>query len=291
MRIATVGRTVIKLHPMAVVLGVAVTVCGDGETIFAFFLALILHEAAHGVAATMLHFSVPEMEFTPFGGVAKIEDLQSGSMGQQIGIAAAGPLISWLLCLATYTMMQLGWVDTPFIRRFLQANVLLMVFNLLPVLPLDGGRIMYALTSPWLGWQRAVRIFSSGGVILGAGLVAFAIWGAIYQKIGNLSLVIAGCYLMYAANISRKTLIPQCIHGMISKKVSLERQGVLRVDLRAAGGNTTVQSLYRKLEPGRYHQVWVVDAQTLELLGTLSETALEEALLSRPNDTLAECLK
>ena len=290
MKIATIGHTVVSVHPAAVALGVGAAALGQSETAVAFVLALAAHEAAHGVAASLLHFSVPEMEFTPFGGVAKIEDLQSGSAGQQVGIAMAGPLISWLVCLAAYSILHTGLLDTLFVRKFLQANLLLALFNLLPVLPLDGGRVVFALLSPRLGWQRAVKLLSFGGVLLGALLLALAIWGAVFQKIANLTLVTAGCYLMYAAKLSAKTMIPQCIHGMILKKVRLERQGVLRVDIRAASAKSTIQELYRKLEPGSFHQVWVVDPGTLKVAGQITEAELEEALLATPLFTLQECL-
>jgi hypothetical protein len=117
-----------------------------------------------------------------------------------------------------------------------------------------------------------------------------AIWGAIHG-IANLSLVIVGCYLMYAAHLSRTMAAVQCIHGVISKKMKLEREKTLQVEWLGSSGATSVRDLFRRMSPGKYHRVIVLDEDGLKNMGELDDSVLVNALLDTPNETLADIIK
>jgi stage IV sporulation protein FB len=285
-----INHTRVRVHPLALIGAIVFIGAGQGGAVLAALLALVIHELAHVFTAKAFHLPVPEIEFTPFGGVAHMEDISEATPVQQFVVAAAGPLMSWICCLVCAGLLQMNWVSLAQIEGFLRWNLLLLCFNLIPVLPLDGGRMLQALLTPWLGWQKAMRILSNAGILAGLLLNGLAIWGAIHG-VANISLVITGCYLMYAAHLSRTMAAVQCIHGVISKKMKLEREKTLKVEWLGSSGATSIRELFRRMSPGKYHRVIVLDEDGLKSMGELDDSVLVNALLDTPNDTLSEIIK
>ncbi len=285
MKALVINHTRIRIHPLALIGAIIFIGMGQGSAVLSGLLALTLHELAHVFAAKFFHLPVPEVEFTPFGGVARMEDICEATPLQQFVVALAGPAMSWLCCLVCAGLMQLNWVNLAQIEGFLRWNLLLLCFNLIPVLPLDGGRMLQAILTPWLGWQRAMRILSTAGIGVGLLMNGLAIWGAVHG-VANLSLVIAGCYLMYAAHVSRTMAAIQCIHGVISKKTKLEREKTLQVEWLGASGATSVRELFRRMSPGKYHRVIVLEEDGLKSVGELDDGVLVNALLDTPEEAL-----
>ncbi len=290
MKALEINHTRIRIHPLALFGAIVFIGIGQGSALLSALLALLLHELAHVFAAKAFHLPVPEVEITPFGGVARMEDICEATPLQQFVVAAAGPAMSWICCLICAGLIQLGWVSLAQIEGFLRWNLLLLCFNLIPVLPLDGGRMMQAILTPWLGWQKAMRILSTAGICAGLIMNGLAIWGAVHG-VANLSLVIAGCYLMYAAHLSKTMASVQCIHSVISKKMKLEREKTLQVEWLGASGVTSVRDLFRRMTPGKYHRVIVLDEDGLKSIGELDDGVLVNALLDTPEETLTYLLK
>ena len=289
MKALEINNTRIRIHPLALIGAIICIGVGQGGAVLAALLALVLHELAHIFTAKAFRLPVPEVEITPFGGVAHMEDISQATPVQQFLVAAAGPLMSWLCCLVCAGLLQLQWVSLYQIEGFLRWNLLLLCFNLLPVLPLDGGRMLQAVLTPFIGWQKAMRILASAGVCVGLAMNLLAVWGAIHGA-ANLSLVIAGCYLMYAAHISRTMSAIQCIHSVISKKTKLEREKALQVEWLGVSGHVSVQELFRRMSPGKYHRIIVLDDDGLKNIGELDDAVLVNALLDTPQETLASLL-
>ena len=290
MKALEINHTRIRIHPLALIGAIVCISVGQGDAVLSALLALVLHEMAHVLAAKLFHLPVPELEFTPFGGVARIEDISAATPVQQFVVALAGPAISWLCCLVCAGLMQMGWVSPGQMEGFLRWNLLLLCFNLIPVLPLDGGRMLQAILTPWLGWQKSMRILSTAGIGVGLLMNGLAIWGAVHG-VANLSLVIAGCYLMYAAHLCRTMAAVQCIHGVISKKMKLEREKTLQVEWLGVSGATSVRELFRRMSPGKYHRVIVLDEDGLKSVGEFDDGVLVNALLDTPEEALKSLLK
>ncbi len=289
MKALEINNTRVRIHPLALIGAIVCIGMGQGSAVLAALLALLFHELAHIFTAKAFRLAVPEVEITPFGGVAHMEDISQATPMQQFLVSAAGPLMSWLCCLVCAGLLQLQWISLYQIEGFLRWNLLLLCFNLLPVLPLDGGRMLQAVLTPLIGWQKAMRILAAAGICLGLAMNALAVWGAIHGA-ANLSLVIAGCYLMYAAHISRSMSSIQCIHGVISKKTRLDREKTLQVEWFGASGKVTVRDIYRRMSPGKYHRVIVLDEDGLSSIGELDDGVLVNALLDTPQETLASLL-
>jgi len=119
------------------------------------FGSVLLHELGHALVARHLGVRVPRIELHFFGGAAQMAD-QPRSNGDEIAIAAAGPAVSFGLAGLSLLLAQLFAV--PLFQLLAYINLILGAFNLIPALPMDGGRILRALLSRRMGFLRATEV-------------------------------------------------------------------------------------------------------------------------------------
>lgn len=167
--------------------------------LFPLFLALGAHELAHLLAAKLARVDIAEIRLMPFGGSARIENPYRLSPAQLIPTAAAGPAANLALAAALAALAQWGILDPMRAAELVRPNLALMLFNLLPALPLDGGRILHALLSRPLGDRRALNLSLWLGRALAALLLSAFILGGLRRGVWNLSLALAAIFLLASA--------------------------------------------------------------------------------------------
>jgi Zn-dependent protease len=156
------------------------------------FAFVLLHELGHSFVA--LHFGVGVRDITllPIGGVARIEQLPV-EPGREIAIALAGPAVNLVIALLfappvaliaigqgithPIELLPLLTATSPsgFIIYLFFTNVTLVVFNLLPAFPMDGGRILRAVLSFFTARLTATRLAVGLGQLLGVGLIVLGV--------------------------------------------------------------------------------------------------------------------
>ncbi|WP_240649094.1 site-2 protease family protein [Streptomyces sp. Z26] len=113
----------------------------------AFYASVLVHELAHTVAALRFKLPVRRIQLQFFGGVSEIEK-ESETPGREFVLAFVGPLLSLVLAGLFYGGMQAVESDTVpgvLLAGLMISNLIVAVFNLLPGLPLDGGRMLRAV--------------------------------------------------------------------------------------------------------------------------------------------------
>ena len=119
------------------------------------FSSVILHELGHALVARRLGVGVSGIELHFFGGVARLES-QPKSNRDEVAIAAAGPAVSFVLSALGFLLSYAtGWAVFELLAT---VNLVIAVFNLLPALPMDGGRILRALLANKMGHRSATEL-------------------------------------------------------------------------------------------------------------------------------------
>lgn len=139
-------------------------VAGAAAWVATIFVCVLVHELAHSLTARRFGIAVKEIELLPIGGVSKLERIPNDPR-QEVAIALAGPLTSIaigavFLAGAAVVSGQLPAVDLaggPMPSRVGWFNLVIGGFNLLPALPLDGGRVLRALFEQREGPVRATH--------------------------------------------------------------------------------------------------------------------------------------
>lgn len=138
------------------------------------FGGVLLHEAGHALVAKRLGVHTSSIELGFFGGAAKMENLPRRA-DHELAIAAAGPAVSLMLGGAGLGLAAL--THLPLFALIGWTNLVIAGFNLIPALPMDGGRIFRALLSKRLGFVRATDIATT---IAKGTAIAFGVFGLAY---------------------------------------------------------------------------------------------------------------
>lgn len=253
---------------------------GLGGKAIGVFAAVLWHEAAHAAAATVLGFRVREIELLPFGGVARIDGLTEAGAACEIIMAAAGPLASLVLaavlyCAGSYFPVWAGQLDF-----YLKTNLTLALFNLLPALPLDGGRILRALLSVRVDYSQATTTLAGIGRVLAGGLALLTALDFWQTGTINLTFLFVAVFLWVAARSETAVAGFRVMRLMAGRKAELTARGVMPTAHFTAPAATPARNIVRLFGPDHYHFILVVDEQC-HLRGTLSETEIWDELPNR----------
>lgn len=147
------------------------------------FAIVMLHEFGHAFACRQVGGQANRIVLWPLGGIAYVRPPQRP--GAMLWSIAAGPLVNVILMPIMIALVMMGSVfgwgrSIPDLHTFLVAlafiNGILLVFNLLPIYPLDGGQILRSLLWFWLGRARSLMVTSVIGMIGVAGLFVYSYW-------------------------------------------------------------------------------------------------------------------
>lgn len=173
-----------------------------------FFVSLLAHELGHAVTARREGMELDGITLWLFGGVARFKG-QFPSAGAELRIALAGPAVSLVIGVAcsllAWGLPLPGGVDGV-LAWIGYVNLILLVFNLLPALPLDGGRVLRALLwqakgdLPWATNLAAAIGRGFGYLLIGGGIALFIFQGAF----GGAWLAFIGWFLLGAATTEQR---------------------------------------------------------------------------------------
>jgi Zn-dependent protease/CBS domain-containing protein len=190
------------------------------------YVSVLVHELSHSVVARGFGLPVRRILLYPLGGVSEIER-EAPTPGREFAVAGAGPALSLVLGAVGWGLAQLVpyGVTGALIRQLMVANIIVGVFNLLPGLPLDGGRMLRAviwkitkkpttatIAAAWVGRALAIALlaipFFSGG--LAGGDIVSTVW----------VVVIAGFMWMGASQSIKATRFRERLPALQARRLA-----------------------------------------------------------------------
>ena len=240
--------------------------------ILALFGCVVLHEFGHALTARRFGIKTRDITLLPIGGLARLERMPDDPR-QELWVALAGPavnvVIAAALFVALYTTGRFAPVSTldvtsgSFVARLMTVNVSLVVFNMLPAFPMDGGRVLRALLAIRMEYTRATQLAASigQGLALLLGLVGlfsnpFLLFIALFVWMGagqeaamtQMKSALGGIPLERAMITDFRTLAPHdSLAGAVALLLSGAQQDFPVVDGGAVVGILTRGDLLRAL--------------------------------------------
>lgn len=152
--------------------------------VFGVFFCVLLHEFGHVLAARAYGIGTRNVTLYPIGGVASLERMPS-KPSREIAVALAGPAVNLVIAAGLYLglmgaaslfpSLENGDPLVEFSLYLMYANVVLLVFNLLPAFPMDGGRVLRACLAMRMDRIRATTIAVGVGTVVAGGLLVAGI--------------------------------------------------------------------------------------------------------------------
>lgn len=210
---------------MPILLSMSLAIRGAGAFSIGFHLALLLsvfgcvllHELGHALMAKRFGIKTRDITLYPIGGVARLE-MMPNRPGEELWIALAGPAVNVVIALLLTPIVVSGFsmgiyrtigfdptylqgmipIALTFVFYLWMANIVLVLFNLLPTFPMDGGRVLRALLSMKFGLLQATTMaVMIGRTFILAGLIALAVF-IPEVLIRNPMLMILGLFVFLA---------------------------------------------------------------------------------------------
>ncbi|MBK7317399.1 site-2 protease family protein [Candidatus Villigracilis affinis] len=185
--------------------------------ILALFACVVLHEYGHALTARKYGIKTRDITLYPIGGVARlermpekpIEELWVALMGPAVNVVIAAGLFAYLyLTSSLVPLSELTVASGSFLERLMTVNITLVLFNLIPAFPMDGGRVLRALLAMRMDYVRATQIAAS----IGQGL---ALLFGLVGLFGNASLLFIAFFIWIGASQeSSATQMKNAISGI-----------------------------------------------------------------------------
>jgi Zn-dependent protease len=173
---------------------------GNVLLVVSVFGCVLLHELGHALMARRFGIATRDITLYPIGGVARLERMPRAP-GAELLIALAGPAVNFAIAAVLLPLLFLGGGEPAsmsmmgvFLECLVSVNLFLGLFNLVPAFPMDGGRVLRALLSNWLGRLQATVIAARIGRVLA---VCFGV--AVLALTQNLIHIALAAFIYLAA--------------------------------------------------------------------------------------------
>jgi stage IV sporulation protein FB len=291
--IVNVAGTVVRVHVTFLILLAWVGLvflfkAGTGEAVgalvftIALFGCVLLHEFGHVFAARSFGIRTPDITLLPIGGLARLEKMPEQPW-QELIVAIAGPLVNVVIAIVLFVVIggipdftdpaMLSFTSpVALLSRLMVINVWLVIFNLIPAFPMDGGRVLRALLAMAMPYAKATSVAATVGQ-------AFAVLGAVIGLFtGNFILMLIALFIFFAARgesavVSQREAI---------RDITLEQ--AMMTDFQTLSHDATLRHAVNHLLSGTQHDFPVLRDDG-SLAGILTRNHLVRALAEHGPDS------
>lgn len=271
----------VSFHPLFVIIMLTSVLTGHFQELFVLFGIVFIHELGHAAAARLMGVTVLSIQLLPFGGVAVMDENGVLTAKKEIGIAVAGPLQNVILACMAWLLHLAGWWDGPSLAYFIEANFLIISFNLLPVLPLDGGKICQSVCSLLLPYHSTLLWTSRISVFFSGLLLVYSLYPLAYGQGIQLNLLMIGIFLLYSNLVDHGHIPFRFLRFLIGRQRIFAKRppSGRKAQPIVADAAKPLDAILRLLKRDKYHFVYVMNAKG-ELLEIVPEQKIIASYLS-----------
>lgn len=260
-------KSPIGIHPLFLLLGVFLFALGRGNILLIYVILSLCHEGSHWLVAKRLGYVLTKIRLMPFGAVLEADNDEFNSK-DEILISVAGPAFNFMLCIF---IVAVWWIDPglyDFTIDIMVASLSCGLFNLIPIFPLDGGRIILAIVSYKHSRENAAKLIKRVTLFFGV-LIILLFFITLFISF-NYSFLVVGV-MFIVVSLSGENCSYQRI-TFLRSKVKKTRVG-LPIRFILLNKNTTCFKAYLKISALHYLVVKICD-EKLNVIGEIDETDL-----------------
>ncbi|WP_411953548.1 site-2 protease family protein [Alkalibacillus sp. S2W] len=248
---------IIELHPLLLIVCATSYVFGWFLELLCLLVIVLIHEFGHVLTAKYFGWNVTRVVIWPFGGVMETSDYYNRPLKEEWLVTIAGPLQHiWLY--AVIIVLDKLWLNDALSLLLLWMNSVILVFNLIPVLPLDGGRLLLLFLQQYFSFYRTI--------------IMMAIWSIVFLLFLNGILWINQLYSLQLMGISiflildnwflwrqrDRFLLKHLLSRHLRRQVKRDHISILR-----ANTNYSLSNIVKEFKRNHYHYVYIEDEDLL----------------------------
>lgn len=248
-------------------------VVGGVVFVLAIFGCVLLHEFGHALTAKRFGVRTRDITLLPIGGVARLERMPTNPW-HEFWITVAGPAVNVVIAVALGAALLIAGISMRmesdlmsggFLVRLMWVNVLLVVFNMLPAFPMDGGRILRSVLAMRLDYALATEIAARVGQAMAI------LFGLLGLFAGNVFLMLIALFVFLGAEAESQAA------KMRSSFRGLNASDAMMTQFVTLAPDDTLERAAAELLAGSQQEFPVVDG-TGRVAGMLRRTELLNAL-------------
>ncbi|MEW9700129.1 M50 family metallopeptidase [Paenibacillus sp. SI8] len=270
------GGTIYRFHPLFTLIFIGSAFTGYFLEAATLFGIVFIHELGHLAAASGFGWRVREVQLLPFGGVVIVDELGSVPTSEELIVALAGPLQHVWLILTAVVLQWFGVGAHEWWTYFIEANLMVGLFNLLPVMPLDGGKVLQCLLGYVFSYHSTILYTTWISMILSAGVIC----AAVFQFLGGqlpLNLLVIGIFLLVTNWYAHRQLPYHFFRFLMSRSGRASRllsRGTLAQPIVVTKQRTMAETVKLFMRE-KYHLIYVVNEK-----GRIQAVLPEQQLVS-----------
>ena len=265
-----------KIDPLLGLIALIAFITGYIQEYLFYFLCISLHECGHIAVARFFKARLFYIKILPVGLNAFVDEQVMSSFINAVFLIS-GPAVNFLLFCILYVIRQCSFTGEQYLDFFITANLSLSLFNLLPVVPLDGGNILKLLIKDRIGLFRTGRLMD----VISTGLsILLILTGTILACFypGNISLLAVGLYLLFNIKKCKMEAALMNVKNIIYRRSRLMKKGVYAARDIVALKGMYLSDILKFMDFDRFHIVYVLD-NDLKISKVYTEQQIIEAIL------------
>lgn len=148
----------IQIHPTLIIFMFIGILTGTFVQLFIIICIVTIHELGHFFAATYFRWRIESMVLWVFGGVLKTDEYTTRPLLEECIVTVAGPIQHGVIYLVAYLLNEAYFIPPSIVSHIFYFNTIILLFNLLPIYPLDGAKLWLILLSLRLPYRLAYRL-------------------------------------------------------------------------------------------------------------------------------------
>ncbi len=243
------------------------------------YISALIHEFGHIVTAKILGVKISHIEILPFGICGRLKEDFIKNPNQEIMIALSGPIVSFFIAFFIFICNKCISIPQEVYNYIFPLNLLLGVVNLIPAIPLDGGRVLRAYLTKKLGIVIALRISLFISLVVTGFIICLSVYGLLTYSF-NFSLILISSFLLGSLCVEQRTVSKAVLSEILNFRDKLDKNDFSKATVITANNKTPARKILKKLSYDRYHIIYVTD-ESLNIKRVLTEGQIISALTER----------
>jgi Zn-dependent protease/predicted transcriptional regulator len=246
--------------------------------VMSIFVCVVMHEYGHALTARRFNIGTRDITLYPIGGIASLESIPKKPK-EELLVALAGPAVNVVIAAILFPFIDRSLIfesagftqisASNFLTSFVTVNIWLVLFNMIPAFPMDGGRVFRALLAFKLERVKATRIAAGLGQFLAMGFMLLGIYT-------NPFLIVIGVFIFFGAQAeARHAQTEFVLEGNTIQKITMRNYPAL-------SGNSILREAIDLTLTTQQKNFVVVDGS--QIIGTMSQSNIIRSLRDHQDD-------